>query len=146
MPEVRLREVRDEDLPFIYEQQRDPASVAMAGVPARDRDAFDAHWARNLADPANVLRVIDVDGAVAGTCVSFLLDGRRMVGYWLAREHWGAGIASRAFALFLGELEERPLWATVLPGNAGSRRVLEKNGFIQTRPPDGYAELLYVLT
>ncbi len=24
MPEVRLREVRDEDLPFIYEQQRDP--------------------------------------------------------------------------------------------------------------------------
>lgn len=145
MADVRLRPVEDRDFPAIFEHQRDPASVAMAGVPARERDAFDAHWARNLADPANVLRVIDVDGAVAGTCVSFLLDGRRMAGYWLDRAYWGRGIATTAFALFVAEIPERPLWATVLPTNRGSRRVLEKNGFLQTRPPDGVPELHYVL-
>ena len=46
---VVLRAVREEDLPAIFEQQRDPASVAMAGVPGRDREAFDAHWERLLA-------------------------------------------------------------------------------------------------
>ena len=142
---MRLREVRDEDLTAIYEQQRDPESVAMAGVPARELDVFEEHWARNRADPANVLRVIDVDGAVAGTCVSFVMDGRRMVGYWLDRAYWGRGIASAAFARFVAELPERPLWATVLASNAGSRRVLEKCGFVQTRPAPGAGELRYVL-
>ena len=140
-----LREVADADLPAIFEQQRDPASVAMAGVPARDPDAFHAHWARIRADPTNILRVIEVDGAVAGTCVSFLLDGRRMAGYWVDRAHWGRGIASRAFALFLAEIPERPLWATVLAANGGSRRVLEKNGFRRTGAAEDVAELLYVL-
>src|SRR4051794_38516284 len=94
--EVRLREVRPDDLAVHFEQQRDPQSVALAAVPARDREAFDEHWARLLADDAVVLRSIVSDGQVVGSALSFVRDGERHVGYWIGREHWRRGIASRA--------------------------------------------------
>lgn len=62
---VVLREVRDEDLPVFYEDQRDPDGVAMAGVPTRDREAFMAHWTKIRADPTMVQHTVDVDGEVA---------------------------------------------------------------------------------
>ena len=127
--DVRLREVEDADLPFFFEWQRDPESVALAGVPARDREAFEAHWERIRHDGAATLRTVLANGEVAGNVLAFDQSGRRMVGYWIGREHWGRGIATRALAAFLAELPERPLHATVAPGNAASVRVLEKCGF-----------------
>jgi hypothetical protein len=56
-------------------------------------------------------------------------DGRE-VGYWLGREFWGQGIATQALALFLEEEPTRPLVAHVAKHNIGSRRVLEKCGFV----------------
>ena len=56
-----LRDVAEADLDVFYEQQRDPEAAAMAVFPARDRDAFDAHWRRVLADDWAVKRTI-VDG------------------------------------------------------------------------------------
>jgi RimJ/RimL family protein N-acetyltransferase len=126
---VHLREVRADDLPIHFAQQRDPESNALAGVPARDREAFDAHWAELLADPGVVLRTVVADGEVAGSALSFVRDGRRQVGYWIGREHWGRGIASRALALLLDELAERPLYATVAAHNAASLRILSTHGF-----------------
>ena len=142
-PEVRLREVRDEDLPLIFEFQREPESVAMVGIGTRDREEFDAHWARIRVDRGTVLRTICADGAVAGWAVSFPLEGRTMAGYWLGRAFWGRGIASVSLSLLLGEVDERPLWATVLAENTASRRVLEKNGFDVADV--GEEEVLYVL-
>ena len=52
-----------------------------------------------------------------------------MVGYWIGKEHWGRGIASAALVLYLDVDRHRPLLATVVEHNAGSRRVLEKAGF-----------------
>ena len=115
-PEVRLREVRDGDLPAIYAFQNDPDSVAMVGIGTRDRAEFDAHWARIRADPDTTLRTVTSDDDVAGWAVVFALNGRRMAGYWLGREFWGRGVASAALTLLLAEVGERPLWATVLPG------------------------------
>jgi RimJ/RimL family protein N-acetyltransferase len=126
---VELREVLPSDLPIHFEQQLDPDSSQMAAVAARDRPSFDEHWAKNLVDPTNVIRTVLVDGEVAGSALSFLRDGERQVGYWIAREHWGRGIASAALAQLLEELPERPLFATVAADNLGSRRVLEKCGF-----------------
>ncbi len=128
---IRLREVRDEDLPILFEHQRDPESVKMADFPSRDHDAFMAHWARIRLDPANMMRVIELaDGTVAGTVLSFPRDGVREVGYWIDRALWGRGIASRALRLYLDEVDRtRPLYAGVVRHNAGSIRVLEKCGF-----------------
>lgn len=127
--EVELREVEDADLPLFFAWQRDPASTTMAGLPARDRDAFDAHWETIRRDPAVTLRTVLADGDVAGNVVAFVQSGKPVVGYWIAREHWGRGIATRALAAFLREVTARPLYATVALENTASVRVLEKCGF-----------------
>src|SRR5262245_39833726 len=43
-----------------------PEATAMAVFPARDREAFDAHWWRLLADDSLVKRTIVDGGAAAG--------------------------------------------------------------------------------
>jgi RimJ/RimL family protein N-acetyltransferase len=126
---VTLREVRDEDLPTFFVHQSDPESNRMASFPARDQQAFDAHWAKIRADASIVLRTILVDGTVAGNLVSFEQGGAREVGYWIGREFWGRGVATRALALFLEIVTTRPLHAVLAPHNVASRRVLEKCGF-----------------
>ncbi len=125
-----LRPLADADLPLIFELQRDPVAVAMARVPARDREAFDANWETIRGDDATTVRVID-DGAsgVAGWILAFPHDGELCLGYWIAREQWGRGLATRAVRAFVAELPARPLHATVATDNVASRRVLEKCGF-----------------
>jgi RimJ/RimL family protein N-acetyltransferase len=126
---VTLRPVEPADLPILFEHQREAAGIAMAGVGGRDREAFDQHWAKILADDDSLIRTVLAGGDVAGHVLSFERDGRREVGYWLGRDHWGRGVATAALVAFLGEERTRPLYAGVLPANGGSLRVLEKCGF-----------------
>jgi L-fuculose-phosphate aldolase len=126
---VRLREVAEADLPILFEHQADPEAARLAAFPSRDREAFLAHWARILADPQVTARTILFEGQVAGNIVGFERSGRRLVGYWIGREYWGRGVASRALALFLRQEPTRPLYAHVARHNIASRRVLEKCGF-----------------
>lgn len=128
-PDVRLREVRDDDLPIFLDHQQDPVAVAMAGVPARDRETFMEHAARIRADPTVTYRTILVDGRVAGNIVAWDDDGQHDVGYWIGREHWGRGVATLALGAFLREITMRPLYAHVATHNLGSSRVLQKCGF-----------------
>jgi RimJ/RimL family protein N-acetyltransferase len=131
---VSLRPVEPPDLDAFYEQQADPVAVEMAAIPPRPRDDHLTHWRKVLADETANVRTIVVDGSVAGHVVSFLRDGvgEREVGYWIARSHWGRGVASAALAAFLAEEPRRPLVAHTAVANPGSRRVLEKNGFTVT--------------
>ena len=129
---VALRGIALTDLETIFEFERDPASVWMAAFTPddpNDREQFDAHWDRILANPAVIMKAIEADGALVGTIGSFVMDGDREVTYWIGREHWGRGYASAALALLLDEITERPLWARAVDDNAGSLRVLEKSGF-----------------
>jgi RimJ/RimL family protein N-acetyltransferase len=129
MPAVRLRAVRDEDLPVLYEHQLDEAANRMAAFRPRDRDAFMAHWARILDDATALARAIEADGTIVGNIGSWAGQGVRLVGYWIGREHWGRGIATAALRAFLDEDRSRPLHALVATENLGSIRVLEKCGF-----------------
>jgi RimJ/RimL family protein N-acetyltransferase len=129
MAEIYLRDVIDSDLDIFYEQQADPEANRMAAFPARERDAFMVHWAKNLANVGNTHRTIVADGQVAGNIVSYEMDGQREVGYWLGRAYWGKSIATEALAQFLRIVIERPLYAHVAKHNIGSQRVLEKCGF-----------------
>jgi len=129
MPNVALRPVIASDLPIIFDQMSDSESSAMAAVPPRDKDAFDAHWEKIMANPETILRTIEVDGQVAGYLVSFMMGDERQVGYWLGKEFWGKGIASESLKQFLGVVKTRPLFGRVAKHNAASLRVLEKCGF-----------------
>jgi RimJ/RimL family protein N-acetyltransferase len=127
--DVELRDVVESDLPIFYEHQLDPEASRMAAFVARDRDAFMAHWARILVDDSVLAKTVLVDGQVAGNVVSFQQDGRRLVGYWIGKRHWGKGVATRALSTFLELDAARPLHARVAASNVPSIRVLEKCGF-----------------
>jgi RimJ/RimL family protein N-acetyltransferase len=127
-----LRDVLESDLPVFFEHQRDPEATAMADFPARDREAFDAHWERLLGDPTLTKKTIVFEGEVAGNIGSWEQDGRQLVGYWLGREFWGKGLATHALAELVEELGRRPLYAYVAKTNAASIRVLEKCGFVRS--------------
>jgi RimJ/RimL family protein N-acetyltransferase len=131
--DLELREVREADLDAFFEHQRDPVAVRMAAFTAKDptdHGVFLAHWTRILGDSQVTARTVFVDGRAVGHVASFVHEGRREVTYWIGREHWGRGIATRALSAFLGMVEtRRPVYAGTAADNAGSLRVLEKCGF-----------------
>lgn len=151
--EVLLRDVEPGDLPLFFEHQRDPVAVALVVFRSRERDEFDKHWAKILADENCLTKTIVADGQVAGHIASFLRDGEREIGYWIDRALWGRGIASEALSLFLRLEQRRPLSAGVAPHNLASMRVLEKSGFrLSKSSPDqepeaaGDSHIVFTLT
>ena len=146
-----IRDVVEADIPIFFEQQRDPEARRMAVFPEREQSEFTAHWQKILASDDVTKKTILAGREVAGNIVCFDRDDKRLVGYWLGREFWGQGLATRALAELLVEVTERPLYAYVAKTNIGSARVLEKCGFELTDHRIRHEELgeveedLYVL-
>jgi RimJ/RimL family protein N-acetyltransferase len=139
---VSLRPLEDRDLDAIFQQVTDPESIQMAAFTSEhqtDRRAFFNRMSRLRADTSVSNRVIDVDGAIAGTIASFRIDDQLEVTYWVDREQWGKGIATAALQLLLAETAERPVYARAASDNVGSLRVLEKAGFRRVGVDRGYA-------
>lgn len=144
---IELREVVEADLPALFEHQMDPEANRMAAFPARERDAFFAHWKTNiLGDRSVIARTILSEGLVVGNIGCFEKNGRWLIGYWIGRSHWGKGIATEALGKFLTQVERRPLHAYVATHNLGSIRVLQKCGFTirghEICPPDENGEVI----
>jgi RimJ/RimL family protein N-acetyltransferase len=144
MTSVRLREVEQDDLPTFFAQQLDPEAIRMAAFTVADpsdREAFDAKWQRILASEETTTRTIVVDDEVAGSVSKYRdpdLPGPEVT-YWLGREFWGKGVATLALAGFVEVVTERPLYGRCAADNVGSRRVLEKCGFVFVSDDRGFA-------
>lgn len=139
---VTLRDVIATDLPIFFAQQLDADANYMAAFTARNPDdweAFQAHWNRILGDNTIINKTILCDGLVAGNIANFVEFGEPEVGYWLGKEFWGQGIATRALKAFLAIVTPRPLYARVAKDNSASRRVLEKCGFVVTGEEKSFA-------
>jgi RimJ/RimL family protein N-acetyltransferase len=140
--ECALREVRDEDLPVLFEQWADPVAAHMAAFTAADHmdpEAFERRWSRIRADATTITRAIVVDGAVVGSIGSWGGPDEREITYWIGRPFWGRGIATCALGAFLAADPTRPLHARVAYDNVASRRVLEKCGFRVVGTDRGFA-------
>ncbi len=142
-PEVTLRPILQADLRVFYEHQAEPEATMMAAFPARDETAHFDHWHKVLARPDVFNRTVLYGEEVAGNIVSWVEEGTREIGYWLGRDYWGKGVATKALGLFLELLTERPLEAWVSDGNPGSITVLRRCGFEQVGEEDGL--LIFVL-
>ena len=138
--DVRLRDVTDGDISIFFEHQLDPVAIRMAAFPPRDRAAFTAHWTKILGDETITKKTVLFGGLVAGNIVSFERSGVREVGYWLGREYWGKGIATKALCEFLLQVEARPLHARAARHNIASIRVLEKCGFTISGHEKGFPD------
>jgi RimJ/RimL family protein N-acetyltransferase len=124
----------DEDLPIFFEHQLDREANHMAAFTAKDptnREAFTTHW--------NKIRTAETV-IIKTSVLSYEEDGKPEVSYWLGKEYWGKGIATRALAKFLACVNiTRPIYARTAKDNIGSCRVLEKCGFEITSETKGFA-------
>jgi RimJ/RimL family protein N-acetyltransferase len=139
---VALRDVEDADLDTIFDQMRDPESVHMAAFTAKDphdRAAFDAHMHKVRTSPEVLLRALTFGGDLVGTVGSFVMDGETEIMYWIARQYWGKGLATRALELLLELETTRPLHARAASDNRASLRVLTKAGFVPIGTETSYA-------
>jgi RimJ/RimL family protein N-acetyltransferase len=130
--DIVLRNVVESDLVDLFDQQRDPEASHMAAFISRDPsdwDAFLKHWTRILADPTVTTKAIVCGGQVVGSVGSFEWEGKPQVTYWIGKQHWGKGIATRALVELLRQVKMRPLYASAASDNAASIRVLKKCGF-----------------
>jgi RimJ/RimL family protein N-acetyltransferase len=140
--DVQLRDVIEGDIPIFFQQQLDPEAAQMAAFASREKDAFMAHWNKIMADDSILIKTILFQGDVAGNIVCFEQLGEQEVGYWLGKEYWGNGIATRALDEFLRQIETRPLFAHVAKHNIASRRVLEKCGFTVSGQDKFFSQIL----
>ncbi|WP_354596622.1 GNAT family N-acetyltransferase [Streptomyces sp. JL1001] len=144
MAEVSLRAVEDADLPLFFAWMSDPDATRVAAFTPKDptdRAAFDAHWARIRSGSGGVvMRTAVADGVVVGHVGAYGEVGDRQVTYWIDRAHWSRGLATAALRAFLDETPTRPLHARAAADNLGSRRVLEKCGFVVTGTDRGFAQ------
>lgn len=139
---LSLREVADADLDIFFSQQLDPEANRMAAFTAKnpsDREAFLAHWAKICADPGITIRSILFEGRVAGYVLNHGWFGDPEITYWLGKEFWGKGVATRALAAFLRVQRLRPLYARAAKDNLASIRVLEKCGFTRCGKDKGFS-------
>ena len=140
--DLRIRPVREADLPIFFQHQQDPEAAFMAAFTAEDPanlEAFLTHWHRLLQSNTVMKRSILSAGEVVGHIASWMEDDRTEVTYWIARDHWGRGVATAALSLFLRGIDTRPIYARVAEDNAGSIRVLEKCGFVVVDKDRGFA-------
>lgn len=92
----------------------------------------------NADESAGFQRVIEVDGEAAGNisiqCGSDVYRKSAELGYWLAEPYWGQGIMTAAIRQVCAEAFKRydiiRIYAEPFARNAGSRRALEKAGFV----------------
>jgi RimJ/RimL family protein N-acetyltransferase len=141
---VQLRDVVESDLPIFFEQQLDPEANYMAAFTARDptdRNAFMAHWVRILDDETNTIKTILFNGQVAGSVASYIDEefGKLEVTYWIGKQYWGKGVATRALSTFLDHVPVRPLYGRAAKDNIASLRVMEKCGFTICGEGKGFA-------
>jgi [ribosomal protein S5]-alanine N-acetyltransferase len=142
LSQMILRDMTEADLDVLFDIQDDDIAQHMAAFTSPDggdRDRYVARFRRFLADDKITNKVILVDDEIVGSIASFVLEGDTEVTYWIRRDRWGRGIATAALAELLREVTVRPLFARVAADNAGSTRVLLRNGFTRVGEETGYA-------
>ncbi|MGR0220455.1 GNAT family N-acetyltransferase [Agromyces sp. ZXT2-6] len=132
---VTLRATRAGDLDELFRIQLDPEANRMAAFTAgdpSDRAAFDAHWERLFGRDDVDARTVRCDGRIVGSVARWIDAETRTpeITYWIDREQWGRGIATRAVRLFL-DSQPRPVRARAAADNAASVSVLGKLGFVE---------------
>jgi RimJ/RimL family protein N-acetyltransferase len=140
---VRLRELRDEDVPAFVRALGDPAvfDKAYSGLLAADEKTVLSYVrrARGQAEAGEriLLAIADRSDAMVGLGMLFHLNDRNLdaeIGFWLAPDARGGGFGTRAVRLLTGwamhVLHLERIYAMTRPDNTDARRLLERAGFV----------------
>ena len=134
--ELLLRSLTDDDVPAVVAACQDPELARfIPGFPSPYTESHARIWidSRPSLDKARTFLIVDAtDGDLYGA-IEVRLGEVGSIGYWIAAEARGRGIATRAtrllseWALTEGGVERLEL--TTHPDNVASQRVAEKAGF-----------------
>ncbi|MGI2113768.1 GNAT family N-acetyltransferase [Shewanella frigidimarina] len=135
---ISLHPITEADLDILFEFENDPIANKMADFVPRKRKAFNLHWQQKvLANEKAIAQGIWIDDVLVGNVLSWINTDAaaksdpqmRLVGYWIGREHWGKGIATKAVEMFLKQFISSPVFAYIDKQNEGSVAVAYANGF-----------------
>jgi RimJ/RimL family protein N-acetyltransferase len=147
-PRARLTTWLPQDLPELCALHADPLAMRYMRSGVEDEDRTGARLAAYLEEQAargwTKWRVENRAGRMIGRAGFRLSDDgrRRELGYLLDPACWGRGLATELARALVRWHREHPdgleptLAAYVSAGNAASRRVLEKSGFVLAGPGD----------
>lgn len=139
-----LRAIEPADAPAIFAIMADPEVVRYFGrapmVDVAEAEARVASIREDFAHQSGIRWALTLrtTGELVGTCGFWRFAKehyRAEIGYELGRRWWGQGLMPEAVGAVLrcgfGTLGLHSVEAQIAPENNGSRRVLEKQGFVQ---------------
>ena len=140
---IQLRAWRFEDVDSIVKYANNPKIAANlrngfhSPYTMEDADAF-LHSCLDDDEHRRFVRAIEIGGEAVGSIGIYRDDDvyckTAEVGYWLGEPFWGNGIVSAAIRLMCDEAFRRydilRIYAEPYAYNIGSRRALEKAGFV----------------
>jgi [ribosomal protein S5]-alanine N-acetyltransferase len=141
-PGIQLRPTEISDLDSLFQFQLDKEGGYLAAFMPKDpadKAAYLSKYTKLLGDPTVNNQTIILGNAIVGSIAKFVMEGDTEITYWIDRNYWGQGIATKALNELLTIETARPVFARVAFDNFGSQKVLEKCGFVKTGSDKGFA-------
>ena len=130
-----LRRARPEDAEAMHRIMSDAVAMRYWSTPPHADLDETARWIASMIEVDSAASddfIVTLGGSVVGKLGAWRLPE---IGFLIARNHWGQGIAGEAMTAFIGRrrlLGSTELTADVDPRNVASLRVLERHGFVET--------------
>lgn len=138
-----LRPWRESDAESLYEYAKDPAVGPIAGWSPHRSMAESLHIIQNVLNGAECYAICERQNGRAIGCIELQMKGHTdmtdrddecELGYWLGKPFWGRGYMPEAGSELLRhafeEIGMAKVWCGYFDGNAKSKRVQEKLGFV----------------
>ncbi len=135
---MKIRKYKTEDVPIIHKELGcNPQMLLYTGWNPYETLEATREFIERVKEDYSWM--IEVDGEAVGTIAAYDYQGEDSsieIGYSIFQDHWGKGYASQAVALVVKELfsqnQIKCIRAWSAAENISSKRVLEKNGFVET--------------
>ena len=140
--DLKLRPTKIADLDTLFQFQLDKEGGYLAAFMPNDptdKSTYLNKYTKLLNDPTVNNQTIVIDNIIVGSIATFVMEGDLEITYWVDRNFWGQGIATKALEIFLTIQTARPIFGRVAFDNYGSQKVLEKCGFIKIGTDRGFA-------
>jgi RimJ/RimL family protein N-acetyltransferase len=139
---IKLRPTKISDLDILFKFQLDKEGGYLAAFMPKDptdKSAYISKYTKLLSEPTVNNQTILLDNIIVGSIAKFVMEGNTEITYWIDREYWGQGIATKALRKLLAIESVRPIYGRVAFDNFGSQKVLEKCGFVKIGFDKGFA-------
>lgn len=140
--DIELRGTELADLNKFFHFQLDEEAIHLAAftpIDPTDKSAYLLKHTKLLSNPTVNYQTIIVDNTIVGSITKFEMDGAAEITYWIDRNFWGRGIATKALKEFLSIETIRPIFGRVAFDNLASQKVLEKCNFVKVGTDKGFA-------